>query len=175
MKTDKVHRGMSQLCTRSDKLIHMCICFWFSDCFDAVIPFVFFGNRRMCLFMRVAHSCSKCHLSVWHIKGLWELIRVTDAGFTLPPLDCHVCAMTGSECAAWGQRWRAVGMSLFQSNANLCSCSIWCSRVFLQLGELLTLKNKHSYTLFQEFTMSFPQHLKWFIVLDSILWCKWHF
>lgn len=173
MKTDKVHQGMSQLCT----LIHMCICFWFSDCFDAVILFVFLANRRMCLFMRAAHSCSKCHLYVWHIKGLWELIRVTDAGLTLPPLDCHVCAMTGSQCAARGQRWGAVGASLFQSNVNLCSSYIWCSRVFLlQLGELLTLKNKHTYTRFQEFTMSFPQRLKWFIVFDSILWCwHWHF
>ncbi len=49
MKTDKVHHGISQLCTRSDKLIQMWICFWFSDCFDAVILFVFFDNRRIYL------------------------------------------------------------------------------------------------------------------------------
>lgn len=63
----------------SSTIAYVRIGFWFSDCFDARILFVFLDNRRTCVLMRATHSFSECHQYVWHAKGLWELIKVTGA------------------------------------------------------------------------------------------------
>ncbi len=179
MKTDKVHHGISQLCTRSDKLIQMWICFWFSDCFDAVILFVFSDNRRIYLALckPPTHAASvicmcgilkACGNSLgWQTQGLLSLPWIA---MFVPWRVQKVHERAEVVCGGY-QCFSVKCKFMFQLHLMLILKGV----LFLKLWALLTLKINSLKTVFlhfHEFIVSFP-NLKW--LFDIFLWWKSHF
>lgn len=114
----------------SSSFVYVRIHFWFRVCFDARILFVLVDNRRMCVLMPATHSLSECHQYVWHDKGLWELIKVTDAWRALRSNLLSGLAMFVSwwlqnmrregRSACWSSEVSRTGLGVFQAGGNVC-------------------------------------------------------